>query len=173
MTEETTLVFHKSKYFFPRLNRGFNLTEPNKDYQNGEGNYALVLCSSLPVGGAYSCIREEDGCLDRSVEGLEVLDISDEYINTTNGTQQYFNLEVTPINDWDSGFTINLASGTSDIQIHIGDEIQYLVGVFLIRRSNDFVISFAESNAPIPIKNFVTLPFDSKLLGVGYCSNQL
>lgn len=167
MSYETTMSFRRSKYFFKYMNKEFDLLDINKDFTN-EGNYRLILASHVP-SDIYSCI-DEYGRLDVDSVDFVELPISDEYTNNDNVEMPYFNLKVTPIADWEGGFIISLASGTSDIQIKVGDANESLTGMFLVRRANNFVLSYAYTNSPVNVKNFFTLPFDSELLSVGSCN---
>lgn len=164
--KETTFSFIVSKYLYPKMNIGYTLTNINEDYDS-EGNWELVLCSNMPE--PYDCI-DEDGCLIEEADGLVCFKISDIYTNENEDLEKpYFDLLVTPIDDYQSGFTIELQSGKSTIQIRTGDEIEQLEGMFLCRRSNGFVLAFAKAQDIVGVDKYITIPFDSKLCGVGHC----
>lgn len=175
MSDDATFTFNITKYFFPMMNKGYDLTNLDggtHDYREGEGDFSIILCSSIP-NNVYDCI-DDTGCLDRTVEDFVEFEFVDESTNEETGyVQPYFNLKVNPINDYLSGFTIGLDTGTTDLQINVGDEYQNLKAMFLVRRSNLFVMGYAVINQPIQVKNLITLPFDSKLVGVGYCQTYL
>lgn len=165
MIDETTFTFVKSKYILPMMNIGYSLTNINEDYDD-EGNFELVLCSNMP-SNPYLAI-DENGCLNEYADGLVAFKIEDIYTNEADGLEKpYFNLLVTPINDYEGGFTIELESGQNDIQIKVGDSFNELQGMYLCRRSNGFVMAFARIYDTVPVKNFFTVPFDSKLIGIG------
>lgn len=165
MIDETTFTFTKSKYVIPMMNIGYSLTNINEDYSD-EGNFELVLCSNMP-SNPYDAI-DENGCLDEYADGLVCFKIEDIYTTESSGLEKpYFNLLVTPVNDYESGFTIELESGQNDIQIKIGDAFNELQGMYLCRRSNNFVMAFARVYDTVHVRNFITVPFDSKLLGIG------
>lgn len=166
MIDETTFTFIRSKYVIPMMNIGYSLTNINEDYDN-EGNWELVLCSNMP-SNPYDCI-DENGCLDEYADGLVAFKIEDIYVNESEGLERpYFNLLVTPVNDYQGGFTIELENSQNDIQIKIGDSLMNeLQGMFLCRRSNGFVMAYARVYDSIPVRNFITVPFDSKLFGIG------
>lgn len=168
MIDETTFTFHKSKYFWKFVNKQFDLSDLTKAYGTDEGNFELVLCSNIP-SSPYDCIDELTGCLDEGNDDLVMIPIQDE----SSDEMPYFNLKCTWINEGDGGFVLSLDNGSSDIQVKIGDRTEYLRAIYLVHRSNRFVMAYATIPSPIPIKNFVSLPFDAKLFGVGYCSSQI
>lgn len=165
MIDETTFTFTKSRYIIPMMNIGYSLTNINEDYSD-EGNFELVLCSNMP-SDPYQAI-DENGCLDEDADGLVAFKIADIYTNENENLEKpYFNLLVTPINNYESGFTIELESGQNDIQIRVGDAFNELQGMYLCRRSNNFVMAFSRVYDTVAVKNLITVPFDSKLLGIG------
>lgn len=177
---ETTFVFRKSKYFWKFLNKKFDLEELNdifRDVEN-EGDYTFILCEQVP-NDINSCIDEETGCLIEDAEGLSIIDLQEVYSNIEADVQlPYFRLKRDWIQDGDGGFTISLDSGATDIQIQLGDsQIQYLEGIFLVKRETkdgdlNFVMAHSRIAAPINVRDFINIPFDSLIFGVGYCAYQ-
>ena len=177
---ETTFVFRKSKYFWKFLNKKFDLDDLNdifRDIEN-EGDYTFILCEQVP-NDINSCIDEETGCLIEDAEGLSIIDLQEVYSNIEADVQlPYFRLKRNWIQDGDGGFTISLDSGATDIQIQLGDsQIQYLEGIFLVKRETkdgdlNSVMAHSRIAAPIYVRDFINIPFDSLVFGVGYCAYQ-
>lgn len=182
MASETTFVFKKSKYFWKFVNRQFKLDNMNDIFANSglnEGDYTFILAEQVPTD-IYSCIDEETGCLVENADGLNILDLSDVYTNLTNNTDMpYFRLDCDYLQDGENGFTINLESGSTDIQIQLGDsQIIYLQGLFLCKREaseshdENFVMAYATIPQPINVRNFITVPFQGLVMGVGLCATR-
>lgn len=169
MSNETTFTFRSSKYLLPMMNIGYNLLNINEDYDE-EGDFEVVMATNIPTN-IYDCI-DETGCLDDDADGFVPFRVEDIYVNESEYLDKpYFDLLVTPIDDYNGGFTIELESGKNDIQIKTGDDINELKALFIVRRSNQFVMSFAKVDDVVSVNNgFFTLPFDSKLFGIGYCN---
>lgn len=178
---ETTFVFRKSRYFWKFINKKFDLEKLNDIFDDGsenEGDYTFILCEQVP-NDINSCIDETTGCLIEDAEGLSIIDLQDVYTNLEGDVQlPYFRLKRDWIQDGDGGFTISLDSGATDIQIQLGDsQIQYLQGIFLVKRETkdgdlNFVMAHSRIAAPINVRDFINVPFDSLLFGVGYCATQ-
>ena len=176
---ETTFVFKKTKYFWKFLNKQFDLSNMNDIFKpNGTGDYTFVLAEQVP-NDIYSCIDSETGCLIDDADGLDILDLTDVYTNLGLSEMPYFQLYCDPIRDFDGGFTININSGSTDVQIQLGDsQIIYLQGLFLCKREasmthdENFVMAYATIPQPINVRNFINIPFQGLVGGVGYCATQ-
>lgn len=179
MADENTFVFKKSKYFWKFINKQFDLSNMNDIYSNiNEGDYTFVLAEQVPTD-IYSCIDSETGCLIEDADGLDILDLTDIYSNLGNLEMPYFRLYCDWIEDGDGGFTISMDSGSTDVQIQLGDsQILYLQGLFLCKREatktadENFVMAYATIPNPINIRNFLNVPFQGLVGGVGYCATQ-
>ena len=179
MADETTFVFKKSKYFWKFLNKQFDLSDMNDIYsQLNQGDYTFVLAEQVPVD-IYSCIDSTTGCLIDDADGLDTIDLTDIYSNFNNEELPYFKLYCDWIQDGDGGFTLSMDSGSTDVQIQLGDsQILYLQGIFLCKREAskthdmNFVIAYATIPTPINIRNFINIPFQGLVGGVGYCATQ-
>ena len=179
MADETTFVFKKSKYFWKFINKQFDLSNMNDIFATvNQGDYAFVLAEQVPVD-IYSCIDSETGCLIDDADGLDTLDLTDIYSNFGGVELPYFKLYCDWIQDGDGGFTISMDSGSTDVQIQLGDsQILYLQGIFLVKREaskthdENFVIAYATIPNPINIRNFINIPFQGLVGGVGYCATQ-
>ena len=181
MADENTFTFYKTKYFWKFFNKAFDITDLNDIFSknSNEGDYTFILAEQVP-SDIYACIDEETGCLEEAIVGLTLLDLQDIYTNLPDGAEMpNFNLKVTPIDDWDGGFTIGLDSGeVSSIQVQVGDsQTLFLQGIFLVKRETktgheNFVMAYAKIPNPIRIRNFINLPFDGLFAGVGYCNKQ-
>ena len=143
-----------------------------------QGDYTFVLAEQVP-NDIYSCIDSTTGCLIDDADGLDILDLSDIYSNIDGAEMPYFNLYCDPIRDFDGGFTINIDSGSTDVQIQLGDsQVIYLQGMFLCKREaskthdENFVMAYATIPNPINVRNFINVPFQSLVAGVGYCATQ-
>lgn len=177
---EYTFVFRKSKYFWKFVNKQFELANMNDIFteSQNEGDYTFILCESVP-SNIDDCIDEETGCLVEDTEGLSILDLQDIYSNLSANVQRpYFNLRCNWIQDGDGGFTISLDGGATDIQIQLGDsQIIYLEGIFLVKRetkngNENFVMAHSRIGSPINVRDFINVPFDGFVFGVGYCATQ-
>ena len=181
MASETTFIFKKSKYFWKFVNRQFKLDNMNDIFAKSsldEGDYTFVLAEQVPTN-IYDCIDSTDGCLVENADGLSIIDLADVYTNLANGEMPYFNLECTFLQEGENGFTINLDSGSTDIQIQLGDsQITYLQGIFLCKREasethdENFVMAYATIPQPINVRNFITVPFSGLVMGVGLCATK-
>ena len=70
-------------------------------------------------------------------------------------------------------------SGSTDVQIQLGDsQTLYLQGMLLCKREasmthdENFVLAYAVIGQPINIRNFINVPFQGMIGGVGYCATQ-
>lgn len=179
--EDYTFVFRKSKYFWKFVNRQFLLANPNDIFEKlgEEGDYTFILCSKVP-SDLNTCIDPDTGCLITDAEGLDIIDLQEVYSNiSADVPMPYFRLKYTPIQDGEAGFTLTLDSGATDIQIQLGDsQIQYLEGIFLVKREasethhSNFVMAHSRIGSPINVRNFINIPFDGLIFGVGYCAYQ-
>lgn len=179
--EDYTFVFRKSKYFWKFVNRQFLLANPNDIFEKlgEEGDYTFILCSKVP-SDLNTCIDPDNGCLITDAEGLDIIDLQEVYSNiSADVPMPYFRLKYTPIQDGEAGFTLTLDSGATDIQIQLGDsQIQYLEGIFLVKREasethhSNFVMAHSRIGSPINVRNFINIPFDGLIFGVGYCAYQ-
>ena len=178
---ETTFIFRKNKYFWRFINRQFLLDDMNDifDKSMNEGDYTFVLAEQVP-NDIYSCIDTKTGCLIEDAEGLDLFDLQEVYSNRDGAEMPYFKLYCDPIQDWDGGFTISMDSGSTDVQIQIGDsQITYLQGIFLCKREatqthdENFVLAYATIPSPINVRNFINIPFQGLVMGVGYCATQI
>lgn len=177
---ETTFIFRKSKYFWKFLNKQFDLSNMNDIFsQVNQGDYTILLAEQVP-SDIYSCIDSETGCIIDDADGLDIIDLSDVYTNN-NAVEDlpYFQLYCDWIQDGDGGFTISMNSGSTDVQIQLGDsQIIYLQGMFLVKREaskthdENFVLAFATIPTPINIRNFINVPFQAMITGVGYCATK-
>lgn len=180
---EKKFTFYKSKYIWRFLNRQFILTNLNDIYgeatDDTEGDYTFILAESVPTD-IYDCIDEETGCLDDTVNGLNLIDLTDVY--TDIGIEMpYFKMKYNEIDGGEGGFTIELDSGDdSNVQIQIGDAQDiYLQGIFLVKRTatesgnDNFVLAYATLPKPIIVRNFINIPYNGMVFGVGYCSRNL
>ena len=177
---ETTFVFKKTKYFWKFLNKQFDLSNMNDIFaSNNTGDYTFVLAEQVP-NDIYTCIDSTTGCLIDDADGLDILDLADIYTNELDLTEMpYFQLYCDWIQDGDGGFTINMDSGSTDVQIQLGDsQIIYLQGIFLCKREaskthdENFVMAYATINSPINVRNFINIPFQGLVGGVGYCATR-
>lgn len=179
MANETTFVFKKTKYFWKFINKQFDLTNMNDIFASlNEGDYTFVLAEQVPTD-IYTCIDSTTGCLINDADGLDILDLSDIYSNIDNAEMPYFKLYCDPIQDFDGGFTLSMNSGSTDVQIQLGDsQIIYLQGIFLVKREasqthhQNFVMAYAIIPQPINVRNFINVPFQGLVGGVGYCATQ-
>lgn len=177
---ETTFIFRKSKYFWKFLNKQFDLSNMNDIFsQVNQGDYTILLAEQVP-SDIYSCIDSETGCIIDDADGLDIIDLSDVYTNI-NAVEDlpYFQLYCDWIQDGDGGFTISMNSGSTDVQIQLGDsQIIYLQGMFLVKREaskthdENFVLAFATIPTPINVRNFINVPFQAMITGVGYCATK-
>ena len=179
MADETTFVFKKSKYFWKFINKQFDLSNMNDIFASvNEGDYTFVLAEQVPVD-IYSCIDSTTGCLIDDADGLDTIDLTDVYSNIGVDEMPYFKLYCDWIQDGDGGFTISMDSGSTDVQIQLGDsQLLYLQGLFLVKREaskthdENFVLAFATIPQPINVRNFINVPFQGLVGGVGYCATQ-
>lgn len=177
---ETTFVFRKSKYFWKFLNKQFDLSNMNDIFSNvNQGDYTIVLAEQVP-NDIYTCIDSTTGCIIEDADGLDLIDLTDVYSNI-DGVEDlpYFKLYCDWIQDGDGGFTISMDSGSTDIQIQLGDsQTIYLQGMFLCKREasqthdENFVLAYSVIPIPINIRNFINVPFQALIGGVGYCATQ-
>lgn len=176
---EVTFVFHNTKYFWKFLNKAFDLSDMNDIFSKtaNEGDYTILLAEQVP-NEIYDCIDSDTGCLDTSNDSLVLLDLQDVYSNLDDGEMPYFNLNCSFIDEGNGGFTITLDSGSTSIQIQVGDsQTNYLQGMFLVKRetkdgNENFVMAYATIAQPINIRDFINVPFDGLLAGVGYCATK-
>ncbi len=174
---EATFVFKNTKYFWKFLNKAFDLSNINDIFleRANEGDYTILLAEQVP-NDIYDCIDENTGCLDEDADGLVLLDLQDVYSNLDGVEMPYFKLRSDFIDEGNGGFTLTLDSGSTSIQIQIGDAQDiFLQGMFLVKRetkegNENFVMAYATISEPINIRNFINVPFDGLLAGVGYCS---
>lgn len=181
MASETTFVFKKSKHFWKFINKQFDLTNMNDIFANAtnEGDYTFVLAEQVP-NDIYTCIDSTTGCLIEDADGLALVDLQDIYTNlSANVEMPFFKLYCDPIQDWDGGFTISMDSGSTDVQIQLGDsQVIYLQGIFLVKREaskthdENFVLAYATIGTPINVRNFINVPFQGLVGGVGYCATR-
>lgn len=143
-----------------------------------EGDYTIVLAEQVPTD-IYSCIDSTTGCLIEDADGLDIIDLEDIYSNIGNMEMPYFKLYCDWIQEGDGGFTISIDSGSTDVQIQLGDsQIIYLQGMFLCKREaskthdKNFVMAYATIGSPINVRNFINVPFQALIGGVGYCATQ-
>ena len=133
---EVTFVFHNTKYFWKFLNKAFDLSDMNDIFSKNanEGDYTILLAEQVP-NEIYDCIDSNTGCLDTSNDSLVLLDLQDVYSNLNGVEMPYFNLNCDFIDEGNGGFTITLDSGSTSIQIQVGDsQTNYLQGMFLVKR---------------------------------------
>ena len=179
MANETTFVFKKTKYFWKFINKQFDLSNMNDIFSSlNEGDYTFVLAEQVPTD-IYTCIDNTTGCLINDADGLDILDLSDVYSNIENVEMPYFKLYCDWIQDGDGGFTLSMDSGSTDVQIQLGDsQTIYLQGIFLCKREGskthheNFVMAYATIGQPINVRNFINVPFQGLVGGVGYCATQ-
>lgn len=177
---ETTFKFYKNPYIWKFLNRQLILDNPNDIFMEamGEGDYTFVLCESVPTN-PVDCIDSNTGCLIETLDGLSILDLSDVYTDL-DIDMPYFKLKRTYL-DNGGGFTLELDSGDdSSVQIQVGDAQNiYLQGIFLCKREasetgdKNFVVAYATIHSPINVRNFINVPYNGMVLGVGYCGRNL
>ena len=178
--EEYTFVFRKAKHFWRCVNKQFDLENMNDvfgdDNTDEGGDYTFILCENVP-SNMEDCIDNTTGCLIRDTQGLSIIDLQEVYSNISADLQvPNFKLKCNPIQDWDGGFTINLDGGATDIQIQLGDsQMTYLEGIFLVKRETkngdlDFVMAYSRIASPINVRDFINVPFDGLVMGVGYCA---
>lgn len=179
-TDETTFTFHKTKYFWKFINKQFDLSNMNDIFSSlNEGDYTFVLAEQVP-SDIYTCIDSTTGCLIDDADGLDLLDLADVYSNLSASQElPYFKLYCDWIQDGDGGFTLSMDSGATDVQIQLGDsQIIYLQGIFLCKREaskthdENFVMAYARIGSPINVRNFINIPFQGLVGGVGYCATQ-
>lgn len=176
---EATFIFKNTKYFWKFLNKAFDLSDMNDIFlrRANEGDYTILLAEQVP-NDIYDCIDEATGCLDDTADGLVLLDLQDIYSNIDGAEMPYFKLKCDWIDEGNGGFTISLDSGSTSIQIQVGDsQNNYLQGMFLVKRetnsgNENFVMAYATISEPINIRNFINVPFDGSLGGVGYCATK-
>lgn len=179
---ETTFVFRKSRYFWKFINKQFDLANLNDifgdDVEDG-GDYTFILCEQVP-SDINTCIDENTGCLISDADGLSIIDLQEVYSNIDADVMlPNFRLKIDWIQDGDGGFTISLDSGATDIQIQLGDsQIQYLEAIFLVKRETkngdlNFVMAHSRIASPINVRDFINVPFDGLVFGVGYCATQV
>lgn len=144
-----------------------------------QGDYTFVLAEQVP-NDIYTCIDSETGCLIEDADGLDTIDLTDIYTNIDAVEDlPYFKLYCDWIQDGDGGFVITINSGSTDVQIQLGDsQTLYLQGMFLCKREasqthdENFVLAYAVISQPINIRNFINVPFQGMVGGVGYCATQ-
>ena len=144
-----------------------------------QGDYTFVLAEQVP-NDIYTCIDSETGCLIEDADGLDIIDLTDIYTNIDAVEDlPYFKLYREWIQDGDGGFVITIDSGSTDVQIQLGDsQTLYLQGMFLCKREasqthdENFVLAYAVIGQPINIRNFINVPFQGMIGGVGYCATQ-
>ena len=177
---DATFIFRKTKYFWQYVNRQFKLMDMNDIFDKGgfnEGDYTFVLAEQVP-SNIYDCI-DEYGCLIEDANELDIIDLADVYSNISGSEMPYFKLYCDPIQDFEGGFTISMDKGSTDVQIQLGDsQTIYLQGIFLCKReasethAENFVMAYATISSPINVRNFITVPFQGLVAGVGYCATQ-
>lgn len=179
--EEYTFIFRKTKHFWRFVNKQFDLENMNDIYGDDveeQGDYTFILCENVPQN-IEDAIDPVTGCLIDDAQGLSIIDLQEVYSNIEADVQMpYFRLRCTPIQEWDGGFTITLDGGATDIQIQLGDsQVQYLEGIFLVKREtkngdSNFVMAHSRIAQPINVRDFINVPFDGLVMGVGYCAYQ-
>lgn len=171
---EHTLSFSLNKRFFKDINKAncFSLNSMNQGESEDGDVYSLLLCSSLP-DNVYDCVFDESdvgkvaGTLKSpsQVAGWNTLIIEEEIPD--------LQLYVEFINEGEAGFIIHIANN-SDIQINLGDEEDLVLkGIIIYNTRTNYMLSFSRLSSPIHIKNFITIPIDSDLGGVGVCNAQV
>lgn len=176
---DETFIFKKTKYFWKFINKQFDLSDMNDIFlpTANEGDYTFLLAEQVPTD-IYECIDENNGCLIDDANGLALLDLQDVYSNLSGVEMPYFKLKCNFINDGEGGFTIDLDSGATSIQIQVGDsQNNYLQGIFLVKRrtvkgDENFVMAYATISAPINIRYFINVPYNGLIAGVGYCATR-
>lgn len=180
---DETFIFKKTKWFWKFINKQFDLSNMNDIFlpATNEGDYTFILAEQVPTD-IYSCIDEDTGCLIDDANGLALLDLQDIYSNLSEGGElaemPYFQLKCNWINEGEGGFTIELDSGATSIQIQVGDsQNNYLQGIFLVKRETskgdeNFIMAYATISSPVKIRDFINVPYNGLLAGVGYCAKR-
>lgn len=180
MMADETFTFKKTKYFWKFMNKQFDLSNMNDIFlpAANEGDYTFLLAEQVP-NDIYTCIDEDSGCLIEDANGLALLDLQDIYSNLEDNVEMpYFQLKCNWINEGEGGFTIELDSGATSIQIQVGDsQNNYLQGIFLVKRETsrgdeNFIMAYATIQAPINIRDFINVPYNGLIAGVGYCATR-
>lgn len=177
---DETFVFKKTKYFWKFLNKQFDLSNMNDIFlpTANEGDYTFILAEQVPHD-IYDCISADNGCLIPDADGLAILDLQDIYSNLEGNVEMpYFRLQCNWIDEGEGGFTIELDSGATSIQVRVGDsQNNWLQGIFIVKRetvNNDenFVMAYATISMPINIRDFINVPYNGLIAGVGYCATR-
>lgn len=175
---EETFVFYKSKYFWKFINKQFDLSNMNDIFMEtaNEGDYTFLLAEQVP-SNIYDCIDEDTGCLNPDANQLVLIDLEDVYSDLDQEIP-YFNIRTVWIGEGEGGFTLELDSGDDNsVQINVGDSQNiYLQGMFLVKREASatgddyFVMAYATIPRAINIRNFISVPFNGMIMGIGYCT---
>lgn len=160
MADSYNFTFRITDRFWRDFNREFDVNGMNG--ANGD-TYKILLCSQLP--STISSIIDENGYLVdcNDVNGFE-------YLDTPELVTTYLNATFTQ-----AGFIISLA-GESTINIVLDDSNNYLNGILIVRhQSTDeehegYLLAYARSPQPIPVKDVITVPNDTELVGLGTCT---
>lgn len=160
MADSYNFIFRVTNRFWRDFNREFdvnNMTGANSDV------YKILLCSQLPSD--IDNVIDEYGYLvdSNEVNGFD-------YLDTPELTTTYLNATFTQ-----GGFLITMA-GESTVNITLNDSNNYLNGILIVRhQSTDeehegYLLAYARSPQPILVKDIITIPTDTELIGLGTCN---
>ena len=160
MADSYNFTFRITDRFWKDFNREFDVNG-----MNGANSdvYKILLCSQLPSD--ISNIIDSNGYL---VDSNEVNAF--EYIDTPEMTTVYLNATF-PQN----GFLISMA-GESTVNITLNDSNNYLNGILIVRHQTTddehegYLLAYARSPQPIAVKDVITIPTDTELIGLGNCT---
>ena len=160
MADSYNFTFRITDRFWRDFNREFDVN--NMTGANGD-TYKVLLCSQLPSD--ISNVIDSNGYLvdSNNVNGFEYLDTPELVTVHLNATFPQ------------SGFLISLA-GESTINIELNDSNNYLNGILIVRHQQTdeehegYLLAYARSPQPIPVKDVITIPVDTELVGLGNCT---
>lgn len=160
MADSYNFTFRITDRFWKDFNREFDV---NSMTGSTGDTYKILLCSQLPAD--ITRIVDSNGYLldPNDIEGFE-------YLSVSELTTVYLNCTFVQ-----SGFTITMA-GESTINISLNDSNNYLNGILIVRhQSTDeehegYLLCYARSPQPIAVKDVITVPTDTELVGLGNCT---
>lgn len=160
MADSYNFTFRITDRFWKDFNKEFDINGMNGADSD---TYKILLCSQLPASS--DSYTDENGYLidPNEVSGFEYLDVPEIttiYLNATF---------------YGAGFTITIA-GENTINIELNDSNNYLNGILIVRYdSNDeehegYLLAYARSSQPIAVKDIITVPVDTEIVGLGTCT---
>ena len=160
MADSYNFTFKITDNFWKDFNIKFSvagMTGANSD------RYKVLLCSQLPSN--INNIIDNNGYLleSNNVNGFD-------YIDTPSITYVYLNFT-----QHEGGFIISMA-GQSSVDISLNDSNNFLNGILIVKHgTNDdehegYLFAYARSPQPIAVKDVITIPTDTELVGLGTCN---